>query len=422
VPRNDGLVENAQPELFKYGYVIVLASFVIFMMSLGIHYCFGVFLKPVLNEFGWTRAAISGAYSLNMILAGALGIVAGRLSDKIGPRIVLTVGGILIGLGYLLMSRVTSIWQIYLFFGVLVSVGEGGMFVPLMSTVARWFVKGRGLVSGIAVSGVAFGIIVMPLLSNLLISNYSWRTSYIVLGFTAIVSIGIVAQFMKRAPNQQRNTEYTAREVSMNTPSLQVRGLSLWEALRTRRFLTACVIFLFFGFGVHTIMVHIVAHATDIGFSPTTAAMVLSITGFVSAGGKIAMGGLGDKIGNRNTVIIICILAALAFLWLRFAGELWMLYLFAIVFGISYGGFSTLQSPLIADLFGLRSHGAIFGSVAFAGSVGSALGSLVAGRIFDITGSYNWAFTLCVILLITSLILTISLKAARKEVKTTGSK
>jgi MFS family permease len=400
---------------FYYGYVIVLASFIIFLMSLGIHYCFGVFFKPVLNEFGWTRAAISGAYSLNMILAGALGIVAGRLSDRFGPRLVLTVGGLLIGLGYLLMSWVNSIWQIYLFFGILVSVGEGGMFVPLMSTVAKWFVKGRGLASGIAVSGVAFGIIVMPLLSNLLISNYSWRTSYIVLGLAAIFSIGIVSQFMRRAPNQQLNTDNTAGAVVIDTPILHVQEPSLWEALRTRQFITACVIFLFFGFGVHTTMVHIVAHATDIGFSATTAALILSVIGFVSAGGKIAMGGLGDKIGNRNTVIIICTLAGLAFLWLRFAGELWMLYLFAVVFGISYGGFSSLQSPLVADLFGLRSHGAIFGSIAFFGSVGSALGSLAAGRIFDATGSYNWAFMLCVMLLITSLILTISLKTAGKK-------
>ncbi len=101
-------------------------------------------------------------------------------------------------------------------------------------------------------------------------------------------------------------------------------------------------------------MVHIVAHVTDIGFSATIAALVLSIIGVVSAGGKIAMGGLGDKIGNRNTVIIICVLAALSFLWLRFTDALWMLYLFAVIFGISYGGFSSLQSPLVADFVRLK--------------------------------------------------------------------
>jgi MFS family permease len=217
------------------------------MISLGIHYSFGVFLKPVLNEFGWTRAAISGAYSLNMLLAGGLGIVFGRLSDRFGPRIVLTVCGLMIGLGYLLMSQVSSIWQIYLFFGVLVSVGEGSTFVPLMSTVARWFVKGRGLASGIAVSGVAAGIVVMPLLANQLISNYSWQTSYIVLGFIAIFSICVIAQFMKRAPDQPTNKDSATPIAIMNTPNLQSQGLSIWEALRTRQFLYACVIFLFFG-------------------------------------------------------------------------------------------------------------------------------------------------------------------------------
>jgi MFS family permease len=385
------------------------------MISLGIHYSFGVFLKPVLNEFGWTRAAISGAYSLNMLLAGGLGIVFGRLSDRFGPRIVLTVCGLIIGLGYLLMSQVSSIWQIYLFFGVLVSVGEGGMFVPLMSTIARWFVKGRGLASGIAVSGVAAGIVVMPLLANQLISNYSWQTSYIVLGFIAIFSICVIAQFMKRAPDQQKKIDYAIRAAVTDAPNLQVRGLSLREALRTRKLFTASVIFFIFGFGVHTIMVHIAAHASDIGFSATTATMILSVIGFVSADGKVALGVLGGRIGNRNTVIIICILSALAFLWLRFAGELWMLYLFAIVFGIGYGGFTTMQSPLASDLFGLKSHGAIFGLIAFIGSIGSALGSLISGRIFDIDGTYNWAFVLCSILLSVSLIITISLKTACKE-------
>jgi MFS family permease len=315
------------------------------------------------------------------------------------------------------MSQVNAIWQIYLFFGILVSVGEGGIFVPLMSTVARWFVKGRGLASGIAVSGVAFGIIILPLLANLLISTYSWRYSYIVLGFTALFSIGVVAQFMRHAPNQRSKTD-PEQVVAKGFLNLQAQGLSLREALCTRQFVTACVIFLFFGFGVHTTMVHIVAHATDIGFSATTAAMILSVIGFVSAGGKIAMGGLGDRMGNRSTVILICILSAMAFLWLRFSNELWMLYLFSVVFGISYGGFSTLQSPLVADLFGLKSHGVIFGTIAFSGSAGSALGSLVAGRIFDISGSYNWAFILCTILLSASFILTMSLKIARKEEKT----
>lgn len=125
------------------------------------------------------------------------------------------------------------------------------------------------------------------------------------------------------------------------------------------------------------------------------------------------MGIVGDRIGNRNIMIIVFILISLGFLWLIFAGELWMLYIFAAIFGLSYGGFATVQSPLVADCFGLKAHGVLFGVISFATSCGGAVGSLVAGRMFDINGSYQWTFILCAILGVASLILSISLKVNR---------
>jgi MFS family permease len=418
---NHRLVSSNQekpPRLF-YGYTIILVSFFILMISWGSIYSFGVFFKPVLTEFGWTRAATSGAQSLNLVLMGGFGILAGRLCDRFGTRLVLTVCGLFLGIGYLLMSQVSAIWQIYLFYGVLVGTGMSGTFVPLMSTTARWFVKRRGLTSGIVASGIGIGMIMMPLIANLLISNYSWRTSYLILGSIALVLITVLAQFLRSAPSQNSPLNRNGAPAPTEHPNLQVQGLSLGEACHTRQFWTIVAMSFLFVFGQQTVMVHIVAHATDIGISTMAATTILSVIGVVSIGGKLAMGIIGDRIGNRNIMILVFILISLGFLWLTFSAELWMLYLFAAVFGLSYGGFATVQSPLVADCFGLKAHGVLFGAVSFATSSGGAVGSLVAGRIFDISGSYQWAFILCIILGLASLILSISLKVAPKPHLTT---
>ena len=131
--------DNRKPKFF-YGYVVVLAAFVIMMVTYGAVFTFGVFFKPLLAEFGWTRATTSTAYSLSVFLHGLFYIVMGRLNDRFGPRIVLTVSGFFLGLSYLLMSQISAVWQLYLFYGVLTAIAISG-YVPLPSTVATWFVK-----------------------------------------------------------------------------------------------------------------------------------------------------------------------------------------------------------------------------------------------------------------------------------------
>jgi OFA family oxalate/formate antiporter-like MFS transporter len=230
--------------------------------------------------------------------------LAGRLSDRFGPRLVLTIGGLLIGLGYLLMSQVNAIWQIYFFYGVLVSIGMGGMVVPLMSTSARWFAHRRGLTSGIIMAGVGIGIFITPPVANYLISSYNWRTSYIILGLVALVLITFLAQFVRRAPNHSGLLTQQAASVISEGSHEQIHGLSLRDALRTRTLWILSVMCLFLGFGVHTVMAHIVAHATDINIPTAASATILSAIGVVSTVGKIGMGRLGDRKGNRKIWIL----------------------------------------------------------------------------------------------------------------------
>ena len=170
---------RAKPQRF-YGYIVVVAAFFIMVLMFGIFDTFGVFFKPLLTDFGWTRAVTSGAFSLYWIIQGLLAIVVGRVNDRFGPRVVITFCGFIFGLGYLLMSQVSALWQLYLFYGVMIGTGMSGAFVPLTSTVARWFVKRRSMMTGIVVAGIGIGGLIAPPVANWLISIYDWRypTSY----------------------------------------------------------------------------------------------------------------------------------------------------------------------------------------------------------------------------------------------------
>ena len=397
-----------------YGYIIVLASYFIVFISWGTQYSFGVFFKPVLNEFGWTRAVTSGAFSLNMGLTGLFSMFAGRLVDRFGPRTVQTAGAVFIALGYLLMSTVSTVWQYYLYYGVLVSIGLGFTVVPLLSNVARWFTKGRGLATGIVMSGIGIGVVVMPQVSNKLILAYDWRNSFIILGIVALVLIVAFAQLLRRAPDQPKILTATANTGKSLSSSFQVQGLSTRQALRTSQFWITCLISLILGYAIQTLMTHMVPHATDIGYAATIAAGLLSAIGIVSVFGKISLGSLADRIGNKKVIIIVCIALAIAFFSLRFDGNLWILYLAAVIFSLGYSGSSATHSPLMAEYFGLRSHGTLYGIHQFIGNIGGALGPFLAGFIFDTTGSYQWAFLICVLLSIVGLISSILLKPVVK--------
>ncbi len=403
--------EREKPGFF-YGYIIVIASFVIMVIMYGTQYSFGVFFKPVLNEFGWTRATTSGAYSLFMFVQGISCIVAGKLSDRFNPRLVVTAGGCLLGLGYLLIFQISTIWQLYLFYSVLAGIGMGN-YVPMLSLVARWFTKSRGLMTGIVVAGIGAGIIIMPPVANQLISSYNWRVSYIIIGCVALITIAIAAQFLKPYPSQTGLPTNSVDEGKTGNLDSGAQGFSLQEAMRTRQCWILCAVFFIFMFCLQSVMVHIVPHITDKGISAIIAATVLSTIGSLSIVGKVGMGSASDRSGSKLSLAITLVLMSAILFWLLAAKEPWMFYLFAVVFGFSYGGIS-LQSPIVVETFGLKAHGAILGFLVFCGTTGGGVGPLVVGRIFDITGSYQLAFLGCAVLCVISLILLLSLRLPHK--------
>ena len=403
---------GTRPGVF-YGYIVVALAFLIMMASIGTHNSFGVFLKPVLTEFNCTRAVTSGAFSLSFFVSGLLGIVMGGLTDRFGPRLVLTFCGFLLGLGYLLMAQLGVLWQLYLFFGIIIGFGMAGSWVPLVSTTARWFVKRRGMMTGFVVAGMGVGTLIAPPVANQLISVYDWRTSYLILGGVVFLAVVLAAQFLRRDPAQKGLVPYGQNESKEYALEPETKSLSFNEAVHTRQFWLFAVIVFCYGFSKFAIIIHIVPHITELGISPTTAASILATTGGVSLLGNAVFGGIGDRIGNRQAFAIGFVSMSAALFWLVPAVEVWQLYLFAGVFGFAYGGLNTIESPLAAELFGLKSHGLIYGTVSLGFTTGASLGPLVVGYMFDVTNSYETAFWVSAAISTVALILTLLLRPTK---------
>ncbi len=405
------MTEDRRPGRF-YGYILVAAAFFIMVVMWGTLYSFGVFFNPMLNEFGWTSAAVSGAYSLAFLLLGMASIVTGRITDRFGPKMVLMVGGFIFALGYILMSQISTMWQFYLIYTGMIAVGLSSSFVPLMSTVVRWFVKRRGLMIGIVSSGVGVGIVIIPPLATQLISFYGWRTSYIVVGIAALVLVIPAALLLKRDPGEVGQLAYGAGEVEVNNMSSDASGLTLRQAVRTRQLWLLWVTFLFAGFGIQMILVHIIPHVTGLGISAATAAIILATVGGFNTAGRVIMGGAADRIGSKPVLLISTIVISASFFWLLVARELWMFYPFAVVFGISYGGFLALLSPVAAEIFGLKAAGVLLGFLHFGMTIGETAGPVVAGGIYDVTGGYYPAFLIGGIIAAIGVILTLMVRPA----------
>ncbi|UCE55951.1 MAG: MFS transporter [Desulfobacterales bacterium] len=391
-------MDKAQKGKYIHSYVIAASCFCIQAVGIGVYVSYGVLINPLISEFGWPRASIAGASSVAFLLMGLLGIIVGRLNDRFGPRKLMTVGGAFFGLGYLLLSRLDTIWQLYLFFGVVFGIGLSSIDVIALSTIARWFVNKRGVVTGIVKVGTGAGQVIFPFLASIFITSYGWRNSCVIIGGVALVMLVSIAQLLRRDPSLMGLSSDWDKGNSTGTKDLADEGFSLREALRTWQFWTICASILTILFCLMTVLVHIVPFAQDIKVSPTKAAGVLSAIGGTSIAGRFISGIAIDRIGSKTVMIFGFILLIAGLLWLQIATALWMLYFFAVIYGIAHGGFFTVMSPIVAEFFGIKSHGALFGIVMFCGTFGGAVGPVLAGYIFDTTAEYAGAIWICTLM------------------------
>ena len=395
--------------MFFYGWLMVIAGFLVLMVSWGCQFAFSVFLIPLTEHFGWTRANTAGVFSFNYLLFGAGSIFSGKLTERFGPRAVVGVGGALMGAGLLLSATIQNLWQLYLVYGVIIGLGASTTWGPLAATVSRWFIARRGLAMGIMSLGVSLGIMVLPPLSRSLITGLGWRMSFILLGLlTGLLVMGI-SLLLKRDPKEKGLSPYLENPRRSTEEKIPISSLaagqdwSFSEALVTRTFWMIFAANLFWLIGFYMVSVHLAAYGTDLGLSPMAAAFAISLIGGGSIFGKLFMGFLSDRIGPQKVLVINMFIQGLSIFGLVASGSTTWIYLLAVLFGFAYGGIAPQLPVLTAQFFGLSSLGSILGALIFSGAVGGAIGPLLGGKIFDLSQSYLWSFSLAGVVVMVSL-------------------
>ena len=386
-----------------YGWYIVAASVGLnFYLSVVFFQGFQVFFLPILQEFGWTRALTSGAFSLRQLESGLLAPGIGFMVDRWGPRFVILWGVIIGGAGMVMLSYVNSLWSFYLAF-LIASLGVSGAShgVSWAVAVANWFRRLQGRALGLAMLGPVVGgpfVVVVAVMEEFL----GWRMSLLLLGIGLWV-VGIPLSLIARTsperygylPDGDAPQETSPSDLATYTPALEEdsRGLTVAQALRARDFWVLMFLFGTFFMGVSGLMVHLIPLLQDMDYTATQAAAVLGLMFLLSGIGRVGAGTLADTVDYRKILLglIISEIVALVILTQVGPSQLWMLLVFTLLFGIGFGGTIPLRPYLIRHMFGARAFGALQGMVQ-GGAIGAGMvGPVFYGWVFDTTGSYDLA-------------------------------
>ncbi len=371
-----------------YGWYVVAAAFAICFIGFGSAYTFSAFVAPLQNEFAASRGSVSLVFSLAGCLYFGLGIVSGPLADRWGARPLAVVGMALVGAGLALAGMARTLPEVYLAYGLGIGLGAGFSYVPVLGAVQRWFVKRRGYASGLAVSGIGVGTLLMPPAAALLIDQAGWRNAYLVLGaFAAVVGIAM-ALLLDDDPSRRGLAPdgATGQQVVAKTA---MPGATVREALRSRTFVVLYIACVIASFGVFVPFVHLVPYAIDHGTAKTTAALLLGAIGVGSTAGRFVLGSLADRMGRPRAMLAGFIgMGASLLLWLASASTS-ALAVFAVVYGICYGGWVAVMPAVVMDYFGGRSVSGILGALYTSVALGTLIGPTAAGYAFDLTGSYT---------------------------------
>jgi MFS family permease len=357
-------------------WLIVAAAFLAGFVVFGIIYCFGVFLEPMVADLQAGRGAVSALFSITGIAFYMFGPIAGRLSDRFGPRAVVGCGALLIGGGLVLTALIDKIWAGYLTYGIGVGVGAACAYVPTLAAVGGWFVERRNTALGLAAAGTGCGMLIVPPLAAVLIDTIGWRGADVALGLGSGALVAACALIVKAAPPEPEATQ-APREV-----------------LRSMPFLSMYVSWVFTTTALFVPFVFLPAFAQANGADAVAGAALLSLLGGTSVLSRAGMGALSARFGTIP--LFKCAVAAMAasfLLWLLLPGFHWLV-VFSIVLGFAYGVRISLVPAVLIDIFGRQNLGFILGVFFTASGLASVLGPILAGFIFDATGSYQWCIAL----------------------------
>ncbi len=379
-----------------FGWIALAGIFLVTAVTCGAFYSFGVFFVPLMNEFGWTRAVTSGsAFAGGMAYAVVVPLI-GMAADRFEFKWVACITASIMGLGFFLGSQVQSVWQLILFVGILPGIGACAAIPLPLSMVTRWFVRRQGLALGIASAGIGTGAGLVPLLATFLISEFGWRMAFAVIGLMIWIVYTPIILFVVRNPDPAYVRAFEGEEPFQagSGNSVESDSFTLIQAAATKQF---WFLFIAFGFCIlclALIMTHVVPFALDSGLSAISAASVLSISAACSIAGRLAAGIISDRVGAKAVLFVGLAIQGLMILWLTKAGSLWTFYMFAVLFGIAYGGNLVMIPKLTASIFGRKSMSSIYGGLSVGDGLGFAIGPLVAGHLFDVSGSYQISFVL----------------------------
>ena len=370
----------------SYGWAIVGIGIVVTCFGMGAMLSLSVFLQPMAQAMGWSRTGVSTAATVNWLCMGVGAFLWGWLSDRYGTRIVVLIGGILLGLGLVSASRATTLGEFQLLFGVLVGLASGSFYTPLTATTTRWFVQNRSLAVALVSAGVGLGSTTVGPLARYLITAYDWRVAMFVIGNLAWLVI-IPMSLLVREP--------AAGAVDAGRGGVtgaDGRELTAGQALRTPQF-AAIALAYFCCCAAHSGPIfHMVTHAIDRGVTAMAAVTVLSVAGLASLGGRIVCGLVADRVGAKRTLVVGLAIQALAVTLYIFTRNLASFYALSVMFGFAYGGVMPLYAILVREYFGARIMGTAFGAVALVSTLGMSIGPPIGGWLFDSYGSYAWLY------------------------------
>lgn len=367
-----------------YAWIMVAVAFGLQTLSFGGVGSVGVFLKPLTEEFGWSRGEVSAGYSALALSAAAFGILWGWLADRKGARHIALFGVLMMGISFFALSWTGSLWYYYLMYFAFGALGNSAVGTPIYATVGYWFTRNQGLAIGVMAAGGAFGQAVVPFAARLLISAWDWQTAYAVIGISFLV-IGIPLALLVRDP--------PARLVVANrlaTPESASEPEHLAPPALVLPFLSAAAFFCCICMSVP--IVHTVALVSDRGFAPEAAASVLLVLMIAGIGGRILGGRLADMVGPLNGWMLMSLgQTALVFAF-PFVEGLWATWVLAAIFGVVYSG--DMSSILVTARMMLPARIAArsLGIVIFFGWLGMGTGAWGGGAIFDVAGDYVWSY------------------------------
>ena len=401
-----------KPNVF-YGYWVVMAAFFCLFITSGCgFFAFSLFVKPIEADLGWGRGEIMVAFSIFLLVMGVASPFIGRVIDRYGARKIITIGALIMGLGFVLLSRMDHLWYFYLSY-IVIGIGMAATgHVPASAIVSNWFEKRRGVAIGIMSTGIgAGGFALSPLIGGYLIPDFGWRVSYLILAALIWVFIIPLASFVVKTKPADMGlspdgVEGLEREAVTGDSPLPTRGVTLKMALATSGFWLAAVSYLTGGFSSVGVVQNLAPYLEDIGFPAAMAASAFGGVGLGSLIGKFIFGWCCDRVPAKYVYSIalgLSVVGTIMLMSIKPTSPPVIIWLHVLVMGLAAGGWLPTMSMLISTHFGLTAYGTIFGMINFAHSIGVATGPFMAGYMYDNMGSYYRAFIVFLTLYVVSI-------------------